>query len=186
MMMKIVGLLLMLCSGAALAGPVFANYTEEQTTGWAAVSPAVAGLIVRSDADLQLQADEETAEKNLKPGDYRQFFVSRKLPLAADGRTFLFVRPKSSPYFRTFYGAHTFCHWIVDDRNNILYDGNSDAFQLLDSRSNGLKDIQEAQCHGGKCYLVKLSFKAGKYQETSCSTQDIDSGKLSQGCDAGQ
>ncbi len=184
-MMKAVGLLLMLCSGAALAGP-FLQTTRKSKPLAGRVSPAVAGLIVRSDADLQLQADEEMAEKNLKPGDYRQFFVSRKLPLAADGRTFLFVRPKSSPYFRTFYGAHTFCHWIVDDRNNILYDGNSDAFQLLDSRSNGLKDIQEAQCHGGKCYLVKLSFKAGKYQETSCSTQDIDSGKLSQGCDAGQ
>lgn len=181
--MKTVGLLMVLFSGAALAKPIFETYTEEQTTGWSAVSQTVASLIVRSDADLKAQADEEMAEKNVRAGDYRQFFASRKLPLSADRKTFLFVRPKSSPYFRTFYGAHIFCHWIVDDRNNMLYAGCSDAFQVLGSSRNGMKDIQEAQCHGGKCYLVKLSFKAGKYQETSCATQDIDSGKVRQGCD---
>ena len=183
-MMKTFGILVALFSSAVLAKPVFETYTEEKTTGWSAVSQALAALVIRSDADLKLQADEEMAEKGVKAGDYRQFFVSRKLPLSADHKTFLFVRPKSFPYFRTFYGAHIFCHWIVDDQNRILYAGNSDAFQVLGSSRNGMKDIQEAQCHGGKCYLVKLSFKAGKYEETSCSTQDIDSGRVTKGCDS--
>lgn len=184
--MKIFGLLIALFASAVLAKPIFETYTEEKTTGWSAVSSALAALIVRSDADLKLQADQEMAEKGVKAGDYRQFFVSRKLPLSTDRKTFLFVRPKSFPYFQTFYGAHIFCHWIVDDRNSILYAGNSDAFRVLGSSKNGMKDIQEAQCRGGKCYLVKLSFRAGKYQETSCSTQDIDSGKVTKGCNSDQ
>lgn len=182
--MKTFGLLLALFSSAVLAKPIFSSYTEENTKGWSAVSHALAESIVRFDADLKAQADEEMADKNVKAGDYRQFFVSRKIPLSADRKTFLFVRPKSFPYFHTFYGAHVFGHWIVDAQNRILYDGNSDAFRVLGSSHNGMQDIEEAQCHGGKCYLVKLSFKAGKYQETSCSIQDVDSGKITKGCDS--
>lgn len=41
----------------------------------------------------------------------------------------------------------------------------------------------EVQCRGGKCYLVKLSFKAGRYEESSCPTQEIEGGKITKGCD---
>lgn len=180
--MKIFGMLIALFSSAVLAKPIFETTTEEKTDDWPAVSRTLAGLIIGSDADLKSQADEEMADKAFKAGDYQQLFASRKLPLSADRKTFLLVRPKSSPYFQTFYGAHTFFHWIVDDQNRILYAGNADAFRVLGSSRHGMKDIQQAQCHGGKCYLVKYSFKAGKYEETSCSTQDIDSNKVTKGC----
>lgn len=182
--MKAFGLLIVLFSSAVLAKPIFETYTEEKTEGWPGVSKTLAELIVNSEADLKSQADQELADKDFKAGDYQQLFASRKLPLSTHSKTFLFVRPKSDPYFLAFYGAHTFFHWIVDDLGNILYVGNSDAFRVLGSSSNGMKDIEEAQCHGGKCYLIKLSFNAGKYEESSCSTKDIDSGKVTKGCDS--
>lgn len=180
--MKHCGLLLALFSSAVLAKPIFETSTEEKTEGWSGVSNTLAELIVNSETDLKSQADDELTEKDFKAGDYQQLFASRKISLSSQGKTFLFVRPKSHPYFLTFYGAHTFFHWIVDDSGNILYVGNSDAFRVLSSRSNGMKDIEEVQCHGGKCYLIKLSFKAGKYEESSCSTRDLDSSKVIKGC----
>ncbi|WP_145964304.1 hypothetical protein [Chromobacterium phragmitis] len=182
MMMKAFGLVIALFSSAVLAKPIFETYTEQKTDGWPGVSKTQAELIVSSDCDLKSQVDEEMADKDIKAGNYQQLFVSRKLPLSTSHKTFLLVRPKLEPYLSTFYGAHTFFHWIVDERNSIIHAGNSDAFRVLGSGSNGMKDIEEAQCRGGKCYLTRLSFKAGKYQEASCSTQDIDSGKITKGC----
>lgn len=181
--MKLFGLLIVFLSSTVLAKPVFETHTEEKTGGWSGVSKTLAELIVNSEADLKSQVDEELADRDFKAGDYQQLFASRKLPLSTHGKTFLFVRPKSDPYFLTFYGAHTFFHWIVDDSNSILYMGNSDVFRVLGSSSNGMKDIEEAQCHGGKCYLIKLAFKAGKYEESSCSTIDINRSKVTRGCD---
>ncbi|MBX9298936.1 Lipoprotein [Chromobacterium violaceum] len=180
--MKIFGLFIAFLSSAALAKPIFESYTEEKTGSWQSVAKTLADLIVSTESDLKQQADEELADKDYTAGDYQQFFASRKISLSSNGSPFLLVRPKSDPYFQTFYGAHTFFHWIVDEQNKILYAGNSDAFRILSSSNNGMKDIQESQCHGGKCYLVKFTFKAGKYEEASCSTQDIDSGKITRGC----
>ncbi|WP_089082355.1 hypothetical protein [Aquitalea magnusonii] len=183
MNIKAFGLLFAIVSGAVLAKPVFETYTEEKTTGWSGISKMQAKLIVNADANLKSQADKEMADKDMRAGDYQPLFASRKLPLSSGRKSFLFIRPKSDPYFQTFYGAHTFFHWIMDERNNIVYAGNSDAFHVLSSSHNGMKDIQESQCRGGKCYLVKLSFKAGRYEEFSCSTQEIEGGKITKGCD---
>jgi len=183
MNMKVSGLLFAILSSAVLAKPVFETYTEEKTTDWPGISKMQAKSIVNADTDLKSQVDDEMADKDMKAGDYQLLFASRKLPLSSEGKAFLFIRPKSEPYLQTFYGAHTFFHWIIDDRNNIVYAGNSDAFHVLSSSHNGMKDIEESQCRGGKCYLVKLSFKAGRYEEVSCSTQKIESGKITKGCD---
>ena len=183
MNIKAFGILFAIVSGTVLAKPVFETYTEEKTTNWPGISKMQAKLIVNADANLKYQVDEEMADKDMKAGDYQPLFASRKLSLSSERKAFLFIRPKSDPYLQTFYGTHTFFHWIMDDRNNIVYAGNSDAFHVLNSSQNGMKDIEESQCRGGKCYLVKLSFKAGRYEEVSCSTQEIESGKITKGCD---
>ncbi|WP_199155622.1 hypothetical protein [Chromobacterium sp. ASV23] len=184
MAIKFLGVFIAVFSSITLAKPIFETYTEEKTDGWSAVSQILAETIIKSDADLKSQADEEMADKDFKPGDYNQLFASRDLPLATDQKIkFLFIRPKSEPYFQTFYGAHTFFHWIVDQQGKIIFAGNSDSFRVLKSGSNGMKDIEEAQCRGGKCYLTKLSFKAAGYEEVSCRTQFIVSGKIKEGCD---
>ena len=183
MNMKGFGLLLAAFTSTVMAQPVFETYTEEKTIGWPGISQMQAELIINADADLKSQVDEEMADKDMKAGNYQALFASRKLSLSSGRKIFLFIRPKSDPYLQTFYGAHTFFHWIIDDRNNIVYFGNSDAFHVLNSSHNGMKDIEESQCRGGKCYLVKLAFKAGKYAEASCSTRAIESGKITKGCD---
>lgn len=153
--------------------------TEDSTEKWSSISNNLAHKIVTLE-NMTKQVDEEIKEKSLSK-DYRQFFASKQINLSLKAHNYLFVRPKSTPYFNSFYGAHTFMHWIAQD-DEVIYSGNSDYFKVLSTIEKGMYDIEEAQCRVNKCYLTRLSYNGRRYSPSSCQTHDLETGKFTQGC----
>lgn len=159
--------------------PLFSSSTESSTIGWHEPSSIVANEIVIS-SDSKDEIDNEIIEKDLKK-NYQQFFGAVKIPLSKSGKKFFFIRPKSDVY-STFYGAHIFAHWIVDDKGTIFFTSRSDKFSILKTSNNGMRDIEESQCRGGSCYVSILTYNKEEYTYKSCKTLDIASQKMTQGC----
>jgi hypothetical protein len=159
--------------------PLFSSSTESSTIGWHEPSSAVAKKIVVSSGSKD-EIDNEIIEKKLKK-NYQHFLSAVKIPLSRSGEKFLFIRPKSDVY-STFYGAHIFAHWIVDDKGTIIFTTRSDTFSILNTSNNGMHDIEESQCRGGYCYVSILTYNKEEYVYQSCITQEIATEKITQGC----
>lgn len=157
----------------------FYSATEDSTEKWSSVSNNLAHKIIALE-NMTKQVDEEVKEKAL-PKDYRQFFASKQINLSHKTHNYIFVRPKSTPYFNSFYGAHTFMHWITQG-DEVIYSGNSDYFKVLSTIKRGMHDIEEVQCRVNKCYLTRLSYNGRSYSPSSCQTHDLETGKFTQGC----
>jgi hypothetical protein len=178
-MKRIYVLLSLLCllTGRSFAtAALFENSTEESTDGWTHVTPAFASALMKREAKLQDLS--EYAKDGDIPKDPSTRLVWRPVPLSIDGKRFWYVRPTLEPFFTPFYGAHQFQHWLVGD-GHVIYEESSDAFKVLSSHHNGMRDIEEVACSAVECSSTQLRFdrRSGRYKPASCRVHVISDGK---------
>jgi hypothetical protein len=159
---------------------VFQSSTEDWISGWTMPAESLAASLVTF-SDLNDLANDCINEKGLSR-NYRQFLVSKRIPLSTSGSKFSFVRPTSKLYCGAFYGAHTYSFWVVDHNRGVIFSSTADEFAILQSSHEGMRDLLVSGCHGGYCYRTTMLFSGGAYKKGSCSTTEIQTNKTVPGC----
>jgi hypothetical protein len=166
---------------ASATEPLFENRTEDPTNGWTHVTPALARVLMRHEA--QLQDLTGYTQEGAIPKNPSARLVWRAVPIGLDGKKIEYVRPTLAPYFAFFYGAHQFQHWLVLN-GRILYEGDSDIFRVLRSGHDGMRDIEETSCTAVTCYATQLRFdsQSGRYRAASCRATAMSNDKETVPC----
>lgn len=90
-----------------------------------------------------------------------KYFSAIQISLDMRNRKAFLVFP--SQYCYAFFGAHAIAYWIIiDDAPNgyqLLYEGRSDGLEIMDTYTNGMKDLQSDY---GRTYII-LKFDGEKY-----------------------
>lgn len=168
------------CAQTVQAQSDFESYTEEPSDGWSAVSERLATRLVTAAGAKDL-VDQCMADAAPASG-YRQFLVAKPIALSTGKQRFRFVRPATTPHCDAFYGAHIYTFWLVDQRQEIVFSRSADAFTLLESSHNGLRDLVVSQCRAGYCFRTTFAFDKRTYQEASCETTAIETKTRVPGC----
>jgi hypothetical protein len=169
-------LLFGMAAGRAFAGDVlFENSTEDSTAGWEHVTPAFAKALMKHEAKIQdLSGYAEAGEI---PADPSKRLVWQYVQINQRRTPAKYVRPTLEPYFSPFYGAHQFRHWLVLN-GKIIYEGDSDIFQILRADHAGMRDIAETACTAVTCYTTQYLFnqQSMRYESGACTATSISTG----------
>ena len=84
----------------------------------------------------------------------------------------------------TFYGAHIFNYWILDEHGKVVFSSASDKFSVMEDTHNGMHDLLISQCYGGRCYDTRLFFHDGRYNEGECTAVEIAAPQVTMPCSA--
>ncbi len=106
-----------------------------------------------------------TKQKNIVGDDYSKYFSAVPIEINNQNQQSFLVFP--SKYCYAFFGAHAIAYWIItkDDqyKYKLLYEGRSDAVELLSTFTKGMKDIRSIY---GYSFIV-LKFNGRKYERVA-------------------
>jgi hypothetical protein len=106
-----------------------------------------------------------TKQKNLKGDEYSNYFSAIPIEINKHNQQSFLVFP--SKYCYAFFGAHAIAYWIItkNDQNQykLLYEGRSDAVELLSTFTKGMKDLRSIYNYS----FIVLKFNGRKYKKVA-------------------
>ena len=121
----------------------------------------VASKDIQSTMQQFVKNDLKDCMKQIGATKSEKYFLAVEIPIDKRNRKAFLVFP--SQYCYAFFGAHAIAYWIIiDDATNgyrLLYEGRSDGLEIMDTYTNGMKDIQSDY---GMTYII-LKFDGKKY-----------------------
>jgi hypothetical protein len=103
-----------------------------------------------------------TKQKKIEGSEYSTYFSAIPIGIDMHRQPSFLVFP--SKYCYAFFGAHAIAYWIIiknkDNQYKLLYEGRSDGVEILNSQTNGMKDIKSVY---NDSYIV-LRFNGRKYK----------------------
>lgn len=128
--------------------------------------------------------DACATECHLTPKQRSSYFAAVPISIDNHNKKAFLVFP--SQYCSAFFGAHAIAYWIIAEGtpNNyrFLYEGKSDAIELLDTYSHGKKDLRS---HYGSSYIV-LRFNGKKYRQVGSGDFSRNERALTNSCSTSQ
>lgn len=121
----------------------------------------VASKDIQSAMQQFVKNDLKDCLKQIGATNPENYFSAVQIPIDKRNKKAFLVFP--SQYCYSFFGAHAIAYWIIiDDVPNgyrLLYEGRSDGLEIMDTYTNGMKDIQSDY---GMTYII-LKFDGEKY-----------------------
>ncbi|MCW7541017.1 YdcF family protein [Aquabacterium sp. A7-Y] len=160
--------------------------TEVPTAGEETAPPALVDTVLEASDPADRDGIQEClSEFGIAKRHVNRLFRSVRLPSTEPNQTLYFVRPALKPYCMTFYGAHLFRYWLVEERRGphrirrtVRYFGAGDAFAVLPTQHAKMYDIEDTGCTASTCDVIRSEFDGSRYVATRCTQwRNTDEGR---------
>lgn len=167
--------------------PILSSSTEQLPPGHVHPPKALVDALYRDTFDERLVTwfEECRNEKGLLQLPIEQWFVSVQLPPIHGHPTLYFVRPALDPYCQTFYGVHSFSHWLVQQQPTaqgpvfkVVDFDSSDFVHVLPTHHGGLYDLDRGQCTAMQCTFNTQRNQGDGFRLVNCRREHFDDGRL--------
>lgn len=174
-------------SPAPTPTPILSSSSQELPVGHAHPPRALVDALFRDtfDENLVRWFDECRKQDGFEKLPVERWFVSVQLPPIDGQLPLYFVRPTLEPFCLTFYGAHTFSYWLVQQQPTALgpvfkvvdFDS-GDFVHVLPTHHGGIYDLERGLCTAVQCTYATQQRQGDSFRLVNCRREHFDDGRL--------
>ena len=166
--------------------PILRSSPDVLPTGHVHPPRALVDALFRDTFQAQVLTGFEECRKGkgLQTMPIERWFVSVPLP-PIDGQPQLhFVRPALEPFCMTFYGAHTFNYWLVQQHGaasaavfRVVDFDTGDFVHVLPTHHGGIYDLERGLCTALQCTYVTQQRQGESFALVNCRREHFADGQ---------
>lgn len=184
MKFKILSIIILLISHSAISSPL-QSYSEEHSAAQITAPTGLLNFVLQSEPSDLENFEDCLKNNNISKNDLSKLFIVSYANINSSYKNIYFVRPAIEPFCLTFYGAHLFRYWFVKANSlgskpsfELLFKAGGDGISVLDSETNGYKDLESESHTAIEIYRLQLKYDGKKYKNAKCTVENIETKTL--------